>query len=95
MTRAGVIEYEIPETPRQTAERERRERVLALPQWTLMKLGWEIEPGRVQGGIWWRVSNGLGPTGRDTTARQNLDRAVMWHDREEQPWGIQVLATPA
>lgn len=76
-------------------ERERREKVLSFPKFTLLRIGWEVEPGRVQGGIFYRIGDGLGPTSRDTTARDNLNRVVMYSfDLLGQPWGVEVLAVP-
>lgn len=81
--------------PHETVERERREILLAFPKFTLLRIGWEIGLGRVQGGIYYRIGDGLGPTGRDTTARDNLNRAVRWGlDYRGQKWGVEVLATP-
>lgn len=34
-------------------EAERREQILSYPLFTLMRLGWEVKPGTVQGGIFY------------------------------------------
>lgn len=77
-------------------EAERRERILALPTFTLMRLGWEIEPGRVQGGIFYRIGKGLGPSDRDSSAVDVLYRQVQRSHmpHEHQQWGIEILARP-
>ncbi len=82
---------------RRRREAEARYRIMALPEFTLLRIGWEVEPGRVQGGIFYRIGDGLGPTSRDRTTRDVLQREVMgsrlpWPD---QRWGIEVLAQPA
>lgn len=70
----------------------RKAAILVYPQFTLMRIGWEIEPGRVQGGIYYRLGDGLGPVPRDSTVRDELRRAVQLH--VDRPWGIEVLAEP-
>lgn len=82
---------------RSQVEAERRDRILALPQWTLIRLGWEVQPGRVQGGIFYRIGDGLGPTSRDHSAvevlRDEVQRSHMPY--AHQHWGIEVLAEPS
>lgn len=79
------------------SDAEARERILAFPPFTLLRIGWEIEPGRVQGSVYFRIGDGLGPTGRDKTPRMVLSRAVdeMTHlPHDTQRGGIEVLARP-
>lgn len=88
----------IGDEPRALAENEARERILAYPPMTLLRIGWEIEPGRVQGQIYYRVGVGLGPTSRDVGQLDVLARAArdMTHfPHEHQRGGIEVLARPA
>jgi hypothetical protein len=79
--------------PRTDAETERRERLLALPQYALVRLGWEVRPGQVQGSIFYRIGNGLGPTDRDSQPSDVLRREIRMSHMQE--WGIQILAVPA
>lgn len=70
--------------------------VMAQPEHTLLRIGWETEVGRVQGGTYWRARDGLAPTARDRDTRDTLldacSHGLAWDDR--QPWGVQVLARP-
>lgn len=81
---------------RTAAEADARARILAYPPLTLLRLGWEVQPGVVQGGIFFRSGDGLGPTSRDhdtlDVLRDQVSRIHMPHDT--QHWGIQVLARP-
>jgi len=74
-----------------------RDKILSFPQWTLLRLGWEIEPGRVQGEIFYRVGDGLGPTDRDSRPADVLRRALQCTHlpHKHQRWGIEVLAEPS
>src|SRR4051794_40595446 len=82
---------------RAEVENRNRAAILALPVHTLVRLGWEVRPGVVQGGIFYRIGDGLGPTGRDTSPADVLRREVQRSHmpNERQHWGIQVLAYPA
>jgi hypothetical protein len=81
---------------RAAAEQAARARILAYPPRTTMLLGWEIEPGRVQGSLYYRTGNGLGPTDRDHRPEDVLLDAVqrIYLPHDHQKWGIQVLALP-
>lgn len=75
---------------------EARERLLAYPAFTLLRVGWEVEPGRVQGQIVYRLGAGLGPTSRDRTPTDVLQEVVSRCSMPytDQHWGIEVLASP-
>lgn len=77
-------------------EAERRDRILALPTWTLIRVGWETKPGTVQGAVHYRFGDGLGPTGRDASPADVLRRVVQASHLplQRQQWGIQILARP-
>ena len=75
-------------------EQDRRASLLALPLWTLIRVGWRTGSDHVQGQIYYRVGGGLGPTGRDADSVDQLRRAVSGIYRPEQPWGFEVLASP-
>lgn len=81
---------------RNKAEAERKAKILALPQFTLIRLGWITHSGRVQGSIFYRIGEGLGPTDRDHGSEEVLTRELQsshlpWTDQE---WGIEILAFP-
>lgn len=79
-------------------EAEAREQILALPKYTLFRAGWEVKPGRVQGSIFYRIGDGLGPTSRDSHSDDVLRRCVqeLTHfPNEHQHGGIEVLAHPS
>jgi hypothetical protein len=81
---------------RERIEAERREQILALPRFTLMRLGWRTPSGVVQGGIFYRAGDGLGPTSSDRTAREVLRDEVQrsWMSHDDQEWAIEILARP-
>jgi DNA-binding MarR family transcriptional regulator len=83
-----------PAETRDQREREHRAAIRALPQWTLFRAGWLTPSGHVQGGVYWRVADGCGPTGRDTNALSVLYRAARDTCYTDQPWTIEVLAEP-
>lgn len=69
--------------------------ILAMPQWTLFRCGWLFEDGHVQGGIYYRLGDGLGPMSRDRTPGDMLRLAARWYAAQPgQQWGIEILAAP-
>lgn len=92
---SDLISTPTSQAERLAAEVTRRETIMALPVFTLVRIGWEIEPGRIQGGIYYRIGDGLGPTTGELNARDNLNRAARWGgDARGQRWGMQILADP-
>lgn len=85
-----------PHVLRTEEERAARDRILAYPPLTLLRCGWEIEPGRVQGSTYYRTGEGLGPTDRDHRPDDVLRSAIqrIHLPNPDQKWGIQVLALP-
>lgn len=82
-------------TVEQVEEHARRGTILTLPQWTLFRCGWLFPDGHVQGTVYYRLGDGLGPTSRDRSTRDVLNEAVRWHAHHDgQQWGIEVLAVP-
>lgn len=72
----------------------RTDAIMALPPLTLVCIGLRPPSGNVQGSISFRIGDGLGPTGRDMTARDRLRHECDGWYVHAWPWGYDVLATP-
>jgi hypothetical protein len=83
-----------PREQRERREREHRDEILSLPRWTLVCAGWLTPSGHVQGGVYYRTTDGCGPTSRDMDADAVLRRAASDTVYTSQPWAIRVLAEP-
>lgn len=80
---------------REQIEWERRDFLLSFPPFTLLRCGWRTPSGRVQGTVYYRTGDGLGPVGEDRTAVDVLRYAAAYHlDDRGQPWGVDILARP-
>jgi hypothetical protein len=85
---------QIDPSERDAMEAERRELILALPPYTLVSIGWEVEPGRVQGSLYMRVGDGLRYVGpmRDDDPGRSLRDQCRWGYRPGTPWGFSIVA---
>lgn len=75
-------------------EKARRDEIMKLPPFTLIRIGWLTPSGRVQGRIFYRVGPGLEPTvGRDNRGPAVRLATAVFGDYDKT-WAIEILAVP-